>query len=205
MTGCMKPCTYKMYQLGRKEPSVIKSDFFAFSLWAASKKTIIRTEQLIYPLTSLVAEFGGTLGLFLGVSFITLWDNMFYLGRMCEMALKRYWFSRKNEGKLISYYISPYSWCRLNESNVKETKCIDAMSNPCDWERVSKCRLCKTCFLIFIIVLCCHPQKKSETIKSQTFSPHFLKLNFSGKILVIHFHFQYIFGDHLNRGKGCPG
>ena len=88
--GCMKPCTYNMYQFGRKEPSMIDFDSFSFSFWAASTKTIIRTEQLIYPLTSLVAEFGGTLGLFLGVSFITLWDNMFYLGRMCEMALKRY-------------------------------------------------------------------------------------------------------------------
>ena len=29
---------------------------------------------LIYPWTSLVAEFGGTLGLFLGFSAMTLWD-----------------------------------------------------------------------------------------------------------------------------------
>ena len=90
MTGCMKPCTYNMYQFGRKEPSMIEFDSFSFSYWAASTKTIIRTEQLIYPLTSLVAEFGGTLGLFLGVSFITIWDNMFYLRKVCEMVSKRY-------------------------------------------------------------------------------------------------------------------
>ena len=89
MTGCMKPCTYNMYQFGRKEPSMIEFDYFSFGFWATSTKTIIRTEQLIYPLTSLVAEFGGTLGLFLGVSFITLWDNMFYLGKVCEMVTKR--------------------------------------------------------------------------------------------------------------------
>ena len=85
----MKPCTYNMYQFGLKEPSLFKSDFFAFSLWSASTKTIIRTEQLIYPLASLVAEFGGTLGLFLGLSFITIWDNMFYLGKVYEMVFMR--------------------------------------------------------------------------------------------------------------------
>ena len=31
---------------------------------------------LIYPWTSLVAEFGGTLGLFLGFSAMTLWDSL---------------------------------------------------------------------------------------------------------------------------------
>lgn len=38
--------------------------------------TMMEKEQLIYPLTSLVAEFGGTLGLFLGFSFLTLWDKV---------------------------------------------------------------------------------------------------------------------------------
>ena len=38
--------------------------------------TMMEKEQLIYPLTSLVAEFGGTLGLFLGFSFMTVWDGM---------------------------------------------------------------------------------------------------------------------------------
>ena len=65
------------------------SDYFAFSLWAASKKTTIKTEQLIYPLASLVADFGGTLGLFLGFSFVTLWDNLSLLGKAFRVIQKR--------------------------------------------------------------------------------------------------------------------
>ena len=34
----------------------------------------VETEELIYPWQSLVAEFGGALGLFLGFSFMTIWD-----------------------------------------------------------------------------------------------------------------------------------
>ena len=37
-------------------------------------------EYLMYPLTSLVAEFGGILGLFLGVSFMTIWDGVQKVG-----------------------------------------------------------------------------------------------------------------------------
>ena len=90
MTGCKKPCSYLKYQFLRQEPSILQSEHYAFSLWAVSNKTTIRTEQLIYPLTSLVAEFGGTLGLFLGISFITLWDNMTYLKQMCKVVFKIY-------------------------------------------------------------------------------------------------------------------
>ena len=36
----------------------------------------IETEELIYPWQSLVAEFGGALGLFLGFSFMTVWDSV---------------------------------------------------------------------------------------------------------------------------------
>ena len=76
LTGCLKPCQYKKYSfLGEKEPSLIKLDnAVAFSLWAVSNTRVSR-EQLIYPMASLIAEFGGALSLFLGVSFITPWDN----------------------------------------------------------------------------------------------------------------------------------
>ena len=33
-----------------------------------------RKEVLVYPITSLVAEFGGTFGLFVGFSFVMFWD-----------------------------------------------------------------------------------------------------------------------------------
>ena len=82
LTKCLKPCSYKKYSLlGDRKPSHFKSKYVAFSLWASSEKTRVVTEQLIYPLSSLIAEFGGTLSLFLGVSFVTIWDNfrIFYI------------------------------------------------------------------------------------------------------------------------------
>ena len=88
LTGCLKPCQYRKYHFVKgKERVGLKFEDFAFSLWAVSKKTTIKTEQLIYPITSLVADFGGTLGLFLGFSFITLWDSL--LVKACTNILQR--------------------------------------------------------------------------------------------------------------------
>ena len=88
-TGCRKPCKYKKYSfLGEPYPSAFKSEHFIFSLWAVSYKTKVKTEELIYPSSSLVAEFGGILSLFLGFSFISVWDN-FRLFRQLLSTLKK--------------------------------------------------------------------------------------------------------------------
>ncbi len=74
-TNCIKPCHYKKYQIvGDKSPTSFKSNFSTISFWAVSMDTVVEKETLMYPLTSLVAEFGGTLGLFLGFSFMVVWD-----------------------------------------------------------------------------------------------------------------------------------
>ena len=63
-TGCQKPCRYRKYSYFGEpvETKQIKSNHFLFSIVALSNDTRVETEQLIYPLFSLVAEFGGTLG-----------------------------------------------------------------------------------------------------------------------------------------------
>ena len=77
LTGCKKPCYYNKYSFnGDKHMTALHSDDYVLALWAVSNDTIVETEFLLYPLTSLVAEFGGTLGLFLGFSFMTLWDGL---------------------------------------------------------------------------------------------------------------------------------
>ena len=81
ITGCQKPCRYNKYIIvGERRRTTFESKDFTFSLWAVSNRTEIRKEKLLYPLSSLVADFGGTLGLFLGFSFMTLWDQIQFLG-----------------------------------------------------------------------------------------------------------------------------
>ena len=40
----------------------------------ASNSVILKEEAYLYPFISFLAEFGGSLGLFLGFSFLSLWD-----------------------------------------------------------------------------------------------------------------------------------
>ena len=77
LSGCRKPCVYKRYSfVGEKQTSSFLTNHFLFSLWAVSNSTLVESDQLIYPLSSLVAEFGGLLGLFFGFSFMTIWDGL---------------------------------------------------------------------------------------------------------------------------------
>ena len=52
---------------------------FAFGLNFVSTDIRIEREVEIYPLLSFVSELGGSLGLFLGFSFLTIWDMIDYL------------------------------------------------------------------------------------------------------------------------------
>ena len=47
--------------------------------------TRVETEELIYPVFTLVAEFGGSLGLFMGFLLIFLWDNFLYIENVCAI------------------------------------------------------------------------------------------------------------------------
>ena len=90
LTNYIKPCKYKKYSLlGDRKPSVFPTEDVAFSLWAVSENTRVATEQLVYPLSSLIAEFGGTLSLFLGVSFVTIWDNFCLFSVIYRIVIKK--------------------------------------------------------------------------------------------------------------------
>ena len=69
-TGCMLPCRYKEYTVV-DEPLTIGRDQM-ITLIRATKTVLIRTEVLVYPFSSFLAEFGGALGLFVGFSFMIL-------------------------------------------------------------------------------------------------------------------------------------
>ena len=93
ITDCQKPCTYKEYKFVN---TVLKDlsyydfpeDQVAFCLWALSENTLVEEEVLVYSFHTLVAELGGSLGLFLGVSFMTIWDGLKSL-LMWGMKLKK--------------------------------------------------------------------------------------------------------------------
>ena len=77
-TGCKAPCQYNQYGFLnsdlKPESEWPVEGQIQFGLWAVTNLTKIEKEVLLYPFTSLLAEFGGSLGLFLGFSIMTIWD-----------------------------------------------------------------------------------------------------------------------------------
>ena len=84
-TGCKLPCRYREFQeVGR--PLKARNVQFGFGLGISIVSTdiTVKTEELVYPLESFVSEFGGALGLFLGFSFLMVWDAAFLIFQFCK-------------------------------------------------------------------------------------------------------------------------
>ena len=79
-TGCEIPCHYNQYKFlnidMKADEAGLPEGQIQYGLWAVTKFTRIEQEILLYPFTSLLAEFGGALGLFLGFSIMTIWDGV---------------------------------------------------------------------------------------------------------------------------------
>ena len=70
-TGCQLPCRYREYAqvdepLGGFKPTL------GLDIMFASANVVLDSEDYVYPFISFVAEFGGSLGLFLGFSFMMI-------------------------------------------------------------------------------------------------------------------------------------
>ena len=74
LTGCPRPCRYTRYSLPAEPKDISYFNASLVSLVLATATITKRTEVLMYPLESLLAECGGALGMFLGFSFLMLWD-----------------------------------------------------------------------------------------------------------------------------------
>ena len=101
-TGCLAPCTYTEYRLRLETYNAVKFrilekifNFFlqkmlgerGLILWNTSPFILVESEELLYSLPSLVAEVGGILGLFLGFSFMAIWEGV---ETFTEAVAKRY-------------------------------------------------------------------------------------------------------------------
>ena len=72
-TGCHLPCSYKEFRVVERQNSKSKENKFLRLIW--SRKSVqVEKECLLYPFSSFLAEFGGALGLFVGFSFMVVWD-----------------------------------------------------------------------------------------------------------------------------------
>ena len=79
MTGCYKPCHFKEYVVvnGPLDSALQDPSYhLTIEVWMLTTEVTVKTEMPIYSWEDLVADFGGTLSLFLGVSFMTLWDGV---------------------------------------------------------------------------------------------------------------------------------
>ena len=63
-----------------------------FMFGYSSNSLKVKEEAYLYPATSFIAEFGGSLGLFLGLSFLSVWDIILYISRM---------FCKKNDDEIV--------------------------------------------------------------------------------------------------------
>ena len=112
--GCLDPCTYIEYQVKRFNETFKRQNYFSLKLIEEptkiyerklrNTKTInitrlkimfgsptlqIEREKAAFPFSSLVAECGGTLGLFIGFNFLMIWEFFMFL-------LKLDWNKMKN-------------------------------------------------------------------------------------------------------------
>ena len=72
MTGCKVPCRYLQFKHAGSK--VIAQNSFGFKLKFGKTELLEEREMYVYGFVSFVSEFGGSLGLFLGFSFMTVWD-----------------------------------------------------------------------------------------------------------------------------------
>ena len=60
---------------------------FTLIILISTRYTSVEKEELLYHSSTMVAEIGGTLSLFLGVSFMTIWDG-FIWSKKCPCLFK---------------------------------------------------------------------------------------------------------------------
>ena len=90
LTKCELPCHYQHYSVVGTPHRFEVKNYTYIQLFYTSIDTRTNQEVLLYPFDSLVSEFGGALGLFLGFSFLGLLDIIQKSGTSLVTRLKFY-------------------------------------------------------------------------------------------------------------------
>ena len=77
-TGCLIPCRYREYKILNDMMKGLTTGF-GIGMMFPSTEIRLEEEEYIYPLLSFISELGGALGMFLGFSFIMIWDYMLFI------------------------------------------------------------------------------------------------------------------------------
>ena len=93
LTGCVPPCTFTHYSLVDSYSIISNSNESDLAINYALTDLVTEEEVLLFPFDSLVSEFGGALGLFLGFSFLGAASTMQSWG----LAILRMVKTAKNE------------------------------------------------------------------------------------------------------------
>ena len=76
-TGCLKPCKYREYLsagVTSKLENFTQNGKYCVQYYIASTVLDRKKEAYVYPAISYISEIGGSLGLFVGFSCLTIWD-----------------------------------------------------------------------------------------------------------------------------------
>ena len=68
------PCEYTEYKIAGDPDRIYNKGVKKLILRLADSKATLISEKQLYTFVSFIAEFGGALGLFVGFSFLTLFD-----------------------------------------------------------------------------------------------------------------------------------
>ena len=96
LTECLKPCTYKEYKLVGSEIFSVGEHgiFFRF----VDREVVIEKEMTSYSALSFLADIGGSLGMFLGFSFLMVWDGVAEV----LINIRQVWREKKDEHTIIA-------------------------------------------------------------------------------------------------------
>ena len=86
-----------------QEPLIVSGEGQAsFSISFSTNVVRVQEEQYVYPVDSFIAEFGGALGLFLGFSFIMIWDVVQFIISAVSKKVWTKYLTCSSEKKIIS-------------------------------------------------------------------------------------------------------